>query len=444
MRKIKILIADDEVDLREILEMILESSYDCQIIQAENGQVAEDLLNSGESFDLIISDYRMPIKNGSDLYLANKNLNNIPFILASGGSLSEYPTMKDFYQSNPANFFLEKPYKEDDLIKAVTKIASEIRGQKTLEHSPISPLVRIRLDHFIKYAKDASEAYIQIGPEKFVKISEENPNTQNGNELLQHYVNKKIDYIYIRTSFLKKIIAEHRTTIANYKSPEDKIQLAGFVFNISLSALKAISIDEIELENINTIIEDTLNELLKDKNIYPLIKDLLGKEGFLIGHSFFSIYIAASILRETSFIFSKTLKKITMAALLHDISLGNLDICSLEMQENNLTQVKSNFALFNHPIESAKILVEKNDFFEEVKKIIIEHHEKPDGNGYPKGLNANSISPLSALFILSHDIAIYLIKNEYHSDLLNSFLKNKRDYYSKGNFTKFYLMALKD
>jgi hypothetical protein len=79
---------------------------------------------------------------------------------------------------------------------------------------------------------------------------------------------------------------------------------------------------------------------------------------------------------------------------------------------------------------------------EETKKIILEHHEKPDGTGYPKGLNGQTTFSLSCLFILCHDIAQELIKTKYDYAQIELFLKQRKDYYEIGNYSKFYEIAV--
>lgn len=51
----------------------------------------------------------------------------------------------------------------------------------------------------------------------------------------------------------------------------------------------------------------------------------------------------------------------------------------------------------------------------DLDRILIEHHEKPDGTGYPKGLKGSQISPLGLLFNLSHQLSNIIIKDETKS-----------------------------
>lgn len=126
MRKVQILIVDDEEALRDVIEMILESEIDANFIKAENGKIAEEMIQTQSIIDIIISDFNMPIKNGADLFNFNKSFKNIPMILLSGSSLDEHKTLNDFLVSNKLNRFLNKPFDENILINAVKEISQTI------------------------------------------------------------------------------------------------------------------------------------------------------------------------------------------------------------------------------------------------------------------------------------------------------------------------------
>ncbi|PKP55036.1 hypothetical protein CVT91_16875, partial [Candidatus Atribacteria bacterium HGW-Atribacteria-1] len=77
-----------------------------------------------------------------------------------------------------------------------------------------------------------------------------------------------------------------------------------------------------------------------------------------------------------------------IAALVHDIGKINIpsEILSKPSKLNNME-----FSLIkNHPKVGYDIL-RRIDFFWPVAKIVLQHHEKIDGSGYPKGLKNNNI-----------------------------------------------------
>ena len=63
----RILVAEDEPSIREFMQHFLES-LGYSVDSAANGQEAVALLAAGISYSLVISDYRMPDRDGRELY----------------------------------------------------------------------------------------------------------------------------------------------------------------------------------------------------------------------------------------------------------------------------------------------------------------------------------------------------------------------------------------
>ncbi len=62
----RVLIIDDEKDIRYVLSMILtKMGYD--VVVAENGKKGLELFNRVHGFDLVTTDIRMPGMNGNDV-----------------------------------------------------------------------------------------------------------------------------------------------------------------------------------------------------------------------------------------------------------------------------------------------------------------------------------------------------------------------------------------
>jgi len=89
---------------------------------------------------------------------------------------------------------------------------------------------------------------------------------------------------------------------------------------------------------------------------------------------------------------------LALAGFLHDIALNDLP-ADAEKNFDTLT-VKQKEEFRNHPLNAVKYLRTKRmAITPDVQKIIEQHHERPDGSGYPKGLDAAMIS--TEAYILS-------------------------------------------
>ncbi|MBQ6807409.1 MAG: response regulator transcription factor [Lachnospiraceae bacterium] len=115
----KILIADDEAEIRDLLHLYLEKDgYD--VLEAEDGAQALSLLQT-EDVDLVILDIMMP---GIDGYRVLRNIrenNNVPVIMLSAkGSDSDKILGLDL----GADDYITKPFQP---LEAVARVNSNIR-----------------------------------------------------------------------------------------------------------------------------------------------------------------------------------------------------------------------------------------------------------------------------------------------------------------------------
>lgn len=124
LRALKILVIDDETALVRAYRRALGQQH--EVIAAYNGQEALAILTKDQSFDVILCDLMMPIKDGIDLY--NDVLTFEPslsgrFIFCTGGSSSSKTI--DFIERNQLTL-LEKPFGQQKLQKAIATMLDKI------------------------------------------------------------------------------------------------------------------------------------------------------------------------------------------------------------------------------------------------------------------------------------------------------------------------------
>ena len=117
---LKILIIDDESEIRDVLNHYLRSEFTCQIDEAGDGINAtyKTLTNN---YDLIISDFKMPNYNGGQLLETlrkEKSGNSSTKFIFFSGYIED---AKKFNHQNQV-FFISKPSSSDEIISVVRKV----------------------------------------------------------------------------------------------------------------------------------------------------------------------------------------------------------------------------------------------------------------------------------------------------------------------------------
>jgi len=119
MRK-KILLVDDIKEFRALLKVILSGSYD--VVTAEDGEKALDMIESGFSPDVIVTDLIMPGMDGYQL-ISNirkkKCWSKIPIIVLS--NVDKPGERQKLTRSKTINTFLNKPFSTQELNSGLKK-----------------------------------------------------------------------------------------------------------------------------------------------------------------------------------------------------------------------------------------------------------------------------------------------------------------------------------
>lgn len=113
----KILLVEDDREIRTLLAEILEDhGHFC--VQAEDGLAAKEILLQGTSFQLLITDFRMPRMDGAQLLLwCREQKIHFPAIFISANT--ELLDREKMVLSDCCAAFLRKPIGIDQLIEAV-------------------------------------------------------------------------------------------------------------------------------------------------------------------------------------------------------------------------------------------------------------------------------------------------------------------------------------
>ena len=117
----------------------------------------------------------------------------------------------------------------------------------------------------------------------------------------------------------------------------------------------------------------------------------------LFEHSILMALLCGHLVREGG----APIHDITVAAsagLLHD--LGMLHIAAEMLESGNRLSGDERRPLYAHPLTGSMLIARFHEYPSQLGRAILEHHERLDGSGYPRGLAGEAISPLGRLLSL--------------------------------------------
>jgi hypothetical protein len=145
----------------------------------------------------------------------------------------------------------------------------------------------------------------------------------------------------------------------------------------------------------------------------------LDREGnYLKNHTELLCYVSCSIGRMLGWVTQRTIDKLIYAAYLHDIRyFEKPELARIpSLQEFNkikagMTEEDQNVFL-QGPEYSALMARDEEMNSMEVERILIQQKERPDGSGFPNGLDFKQLYPLSCLFMVCHEFVDYVYESE--------------------------------
>ncbi len=114
----KILIVDDDADIREVLNIQLKSAG-YQVFQAANGKEAVDIVSENRDIDLVILDVMMPEMSGVEACTEIRRISSVPVLFLTAKSKE---SDKEEAYDNGGDDYLVKPFSRAELMMKVKSL----------------------------------------------------------------------------------------------------------------------------------------------------------------------------------------------------------------------------------------------------------------------------------------------------------------------------------
>ncbi len=302
---------------------------------------------------------------------------------------------------------------------------------------------RVKIKRFYNLKTVCCDVYIQLSSVKYIKLL--NSNDAYEKISIEKYEDRGKKYLFIESENYPRFQEQFgHLVIGNLekaqKLPPDIKALAELsAFDHTLDFAKEFGINANTANKVRKSVESNLKTLKKLPSLELLLKRIMRGGDYISEHSLMLSYFAGQICLATSWGNSQTLEKLSMAALLHDVGLPKNGLARIhsikEAKEKGLEDDEIE-TIRNHPGEAAKLISEGDNIFADVDTIVLQHHELPDQSGFPRGLGALSISPLSCIFILASELVEKIYGKPAASINMEEVKEELKERFNKGNFKK--------
>ncbi len=127
----RILIADDEIEIRKVLRLLLENAG-YEIVEAADGAAAVEAARLDREIDLCIMDIMMPVMNGVEATKRIREFSTLPVLFLTARSLE---SDKEAAYSGGGDDYLVKPFSSRELLMKVEALTRRYTSYSAKESS---------------------------------------------------------------------------------------------------------------------------------------------------------------------------------------------------------------------------------------------------------------------------------------------------------------------
>lgn len=447
-----VLIVGDDHDFIDYLALILEGEFQFNMIEVQDYDEARvRIKTSSQNLVAIINLVHTENVIENILYKANQKNLKVPFIQILDTEYIDPSDFQEYFSQNQYNFVLPKQNTHKEILNVCEKIEKRFSlhdSKSAYQTKDGVDLFPLKINRYLRQAVASTDIYIRIGAGKFIKLIRAGEAIDR--EKIIEYHRKGEKYLYqSRDDYEKAVEASIQKMISRFGSANlTKAQHIG----LQLGTIKQVQdvirnmgISESVIEATDEVV-GSVEQVLKDsKNLKSLIKKLLSLKSSFFTRTSIMNYLLGAVCQNVTWTSHQTFKKLIYASIYCDFGFepdeDNLATI-LSFEDKRVEHVTSyeKKKLRNHPRLGATVLEKTAKFLTDEITLILQHHEKPNGTGFPQGLNYKNTPLLSCMFILIYDYTTMLVASCIKAEDLDPvrIFRELPEDYAKGNYKKPY------
>lgn len=405
-----------------------------------NMQEAIETLEQPEyTFDLVVCDY-----HGASNVLLSALLSlslKTPAIVF----VSDEPTaqaMRQQFQDKTASRFIVR----QNMAVALSQNLDELKASGALKdlNTGDSEFVRVKPEFLLKSSPIETDVYIRLTENKYCRLFRKGDNFDK-NDLERYRDKKKIEFFYLQKPDYLRLLEKNDKQLGELTASDAPAEQLEQGAELALEGLHQL-VDKMGFtpaaqKLAKSSVEATLKLIGKRPQLAVIMGRLKQDYGkYITSHSLVLAQISCALAYRIGWTSAPTYLKLSLASFLHDLPLRNNALAKCdsieEVQKSGKFTEEELKAFKLHPIAAAEYAREFNEIPSDVDMILAQHHEKPDGSGFPRGLTAARLSPLSCLFIIAHDVLHFSLGEG--AQYPDQFFQLNSQKYASGMFKKIF------
>jgi hypothetical protein len=312
--------------------------------------------------------------------------------------------------------------------------------------NPSYPYFRVGVSLLLRTNPLVADVFVKLSELKFVKLFHKKA-AFTDEDVAKYHGTKKIEYFYIKVAEADAVTAKLNEALEKLlREVPIPVAVSTQVSLATIDTLHSLvnqvgftpEVQRLVQNNVDLVIQ----EMLASPSLAAILNNLnLDRDKYIASHSHMLAEVTCAMSIAMKWDSDLSFKKITMAALLHDMGLSNQKLAKVK-DLKELNDRSSEFGpseaedYRSHPRRAAAMIKGLKEVPADVDKIILQHHELPMGTGFPEAISHVHIHPLASLMMVSHDLVDWVIDHKGGEPDVEGFIEAHADKYKIGNFRK--------
>lgn len=237
---------------------------------------------------------------------------------------------------------------------------------------------------------------------------------------LSKYENRKgVESFYVRHDDYKQYLlyVEQVANSLMKKKNVDNEEVVDVVQEMAnLTMLELVvnkHVDARSMGHAMTTVKGCLDVLAAEPKALMRIFRLLGQHPYMIKHAVQTSVFALLLAKLEKLESERTLLTLGIGCLVHDIGMAMLTFDPETKGELTPLERKE---IYQHPELAKRMLDGVKSVNAEVKMIVLQHHEQPNGRGYPNGMHDKQIYYLSKIAAIADSFSALISQRPYRDE----------------------------
>lgn len=434
----------------------------------QSAEAAIEVLRKQEHIDLVIADQKLPKLSGAELFgLLKLSHRNIAFILC--GTPPEEDSGIPYIS---AEFGPSTQPELERLVRQLTQFRNA-ESEINSKYTPIRPETLYLLGIL------PCDVFLKLNEQKFVRLKKREDFFENLD--LENYKRKGVANLYIRTGDIELVLKRFAMVLSDSEDGandllenldellaqsndqelrEEVERLKSSLANDDKTEAASIELSKLSVQHqkvlqrtikklgaapeVASVVKASVRAALKTFDSQPELKELMqmanqNKDEYLIIHPIMLSHALCAISNRMGWNSQILSYQLCICAFLHDIYLTDPDIAKIKFKDQLMKMPANEVAtsrVLNHPKMAADLASRLHLVSASLERVLADHHEFPDGIGFPLGLKSTELSMASCVFIFAHELVDYVLEHADNVNAVENFYRTHSKNFREGGFKK--------